>query len=225
VIRRWLVGFSTFLTAGLFCIATAAVAQLGGVSSSVVGTSRTITRAQLGAYFEESSLLTEQKQRLQAQLEASRRKVPAWMPRDVWSDFQRRVMTIDPVQMALPVYQRYFSEEDVAAFLLLYDGPTGHALGEAIHQPGQVQGAAQQEALREKVAQLRQKRLDELTPEQRATILQAQQRMAAKPNTARRIDDEQNLALQRRFDDVWVKTLIAHRTELAAAHSSYNVKH
>ena len=55
----------------------------------------------------------------------SKRQAPAYFPADFWTDVDQSFNAIDIQAELVPVYQRYFSQEDMAAALVFYKTPAG----------------------------------------------------------------------------------------------------
>ena len=61
----------------------------------------------------------------------SKRQAPAYFPADFWTDVDQSFNAIDIQAELVPVYQRYFSQEDMAAALAFYKTSAGqHVLTE-----------------------------------------------------------------------------------------------
>jgi uncharacterized protein len=61
-------------------------------------------------------------------LKAARATSAPYFTPSFWDDMQKAVMEIDLVGPLLPAYQRYFSEEDMAATIAFYKSPAGSRL-------------------------------------------------------------------------------------------------
>lgn len=55
----------------------------------------------------------------------SKSQAPAFFPADFWSDVDQSFKAIDIASELTPIYQRYFSQEDMAAALAFYKTPAG----------------------------------------------------------------------------------------------------
>ncbi len=55
----------------------------------------------------------------------SRSQAPAYFPADFWTDVDQKFNAIDIGSELVPIYQRYFSQEDMAAALAFYKTPAG----------------------------------------------------------------------------------------------------
>lgn len=61
---------------------------------------------------------------LHVNLDRQRKRAP-FIPEDVWQDFEKSFSDVDFVQLFLPVYQKYLSQEDAAKALEFYRTPAG----------------------------------------------------------------------------------------------------
>jgi hypothetical protein len=61
-------------------------------------------------------------------LKAARATSAPYFTPAFWDDMEKAVMNIDLVGPLLPAYQRYFSEEDMAATIAFYKSPAGSRL-------------------------------------------------------------------------------------------------
>jgi hypothetical protein len=197
---------------------------------------RPITELQLRTYLNDSMLLAASQQHIQEGLDQTRKTLPAWFPNAVWNDVKRDVAAVDLPALLLPIYQQHFTEADGFALSLLFEGPAGHAYAEAalqsrltaMHQ-GLEGSAAESAAIhsdsQSDVEALRKKRVAELTPEE----LSALRALGASGHQTRadglRLDDEQNVVLQKKMNEVMHATLAAHNSELVAAQRAYQAKH
>ena len=55
----------------------------------------------------------------------SRANAPTYVPAAFWDDLSKSMGSIDLVSALIPVYQKYFSQEDMAAALVFYKTPAG----------------------------------------------------------------------------------------------------
>ncbi len=192
-----------------------------------------ITEAQLRTYMEESLLLPETQAHLQAELyEAHKQSLP-WVPDSVWRIVKERSSAIDLVKMLLPVYQKYFTEEEGTTMSLMFEGETGKAYAAAIKQVNEAaiksaasyaSAPAPSEPL-PNVGELMRKRLAELTPEQLAAMKRMQADTAVKTLDNYKLEKDQNATLGKTIEDVIRTTLKEHEKELIAARRAYYSKH
>lgn len=195
-----------------------------------------ITEAELRAYLNESLLLPASQQHIQDGLDKMRGTLPPWFPDTVWVDVKHDVAAVDLVNLLLPLYQRYFSERDGRALVLVFEGPTGHAYAEAALKArldamrGGLEGSAAERAAmnseeEQKATTLRKQRVSELTPEQLASLRDLGATQQHNLEQGLRLDDEQNVVIQKKLNEVMHATLAAHDTELQKAQRAYGAKH
>lgn len=49
-------------------------------------------------------------------------------PDDFWTEFMKEVNADDLVKLTIPIYQKYYSEEDIAAIIVFYKSPVGQRM-------------------------------------------------------------------------------------------------
>ena len=169
--------------------------------------------------------LDAQKKLMHESLEAKRKTMPAWFPSAVWNDVEDKVEGVDLVEVALPVYQKYVSQEQADAVLLLLQGPTGEqivqrkldralsalhsgARGSAADEQAMVAGAAGGDLA------LWTKRIKELTPEQQERISPLFKGLM---NVWKQIDDEQDVLYIKKTNEVFRAVINAHKPEIQDA--------
>jgi len=202
-------------------------------TSSVVPPEPPVSHSVLENYLRSAGTLEENKVLAVAQLDATRKTLPAWFPQTVWDEVVRKVLTIDLVEVYLPVYQKYLSADTVSALTLLYQGPTGEEIARissrrvmtAIRNGSKgysadMQAADTMEANGEDV--LVDKRMKELTPEQQDRFIKAETLLKS---VLQQLDNEQNAAFSRKVDEVWRATLTARNAEVMAAQNAASHTH
>ncbi len=111
------------------------------------------TPAQIREYLELTHSQENAKAAFGQLVAGSRARAPQYFPADFWSDLTNSLDAIDVVAEFTPVYQRYFSEEDMAAAIAFYKTPAGRdilkvqplaasAAGELLRTEGQRVGQA-----------------------------------------------------------------------------------
>jgi hypothetical protein len=192
-----------------------------------------ITRQQLEMLFQRFGTDEAQKTFIHDTLEARRSKFPAWFPQSVWSEAIRKVETIDTISIALPVYQKYLSEDTAKTLILFYDGDTGgqlarawtkHAL-QAMDQGYRGGNAAikaeDSMGTDQDVDALMRKRVSELGPEQGNSCLDALQIFN---QFIFRINEEKNVIYMKKVQEVGQEVLAEHKAELDAAQRNASQK-
>lgn len=191
----------------------------------VVPPKHPITREGLQKLLTKMKTIDAQKKLMHESLEAKRKTMPAWFPSAVWNDVEAKVEGVDLVEVALPVYQKYVSQEQGDAVLLLLQGPTGEQIAQrkldralsAIHS-GARGSAADEEAMVAGAASgdlgLWTKRIRELTPEQQKRISPLFQGLI---KVWKQIDDEQDVLYIKKTNEVFRAVINAHTAEIQDA--------
>jgi hypothetical protein len=188
--------------------------------ANIAAAQRPITEAQLRMYLEESMLLQITQAQIQSGLDQNHQTMTPWIPEKIWQLVKDKTAAIDLVKVLLPVYQKYYTEDDGNAISLMFDGPTGHALAVAASPPGTVPADNAEPV--GNPAELSRKRTAELTPEQLAALQRMRAATRVKTLDGFKIEEDQNEALGKMMDAVSHTVLIAHQRELAAARQAYN---
>ena len=111
------------------------------------------TPAQIREYLELTHSQENAKTAFGQLVAGSRARAPQYFPADFWSDLTNSLDAIDVVAQFTPIYQRYFSQEDMAAAIAFYKTPAGKdilqvqplaasAAGELLRTEGQRVGQA-----------------------------------------------------------------------------------
>lgn len=193
-----------------------------------------MTETQLRTYLDDSLLLVASQQHLQEGLEVTRKTLPAWFPDKVWRDVKQAVAAVDLPKLMLPVYQKYFTEQDGESIILRFTGPTGHAYAEAalrsrlaaVHQGlegSAADRAAEASASQANVDQLLKAHLATLTPEERAKVQALA--VSRSQEIGFKIDDEQNKLVNAKMNQVMHATFVADDAQLKSAQRAYQGKH
>ena len=66
--------------------------------------------------------------RISENLKRMRASSPASIPASFWDDAQHAMMTINIADLCIPVYQKFYSQEDMAATLAFYRSPAGRRM-------------------------------------------------------------------------------------------------
>jgi Uncharacterized protein conserved in bacteria (DUF2059) len=91
-----------------------------------------ITEEQLRAFFEVTHFLAGHRQRIHDQLKVFQKQLPEWYPGSVWDEIASSVENIDVIAVALPVYQRYISEDDAKYLNMFLATPLGQKVAQAV---------------------------------------------------------------------------------------------
>lgn len=95
---------------------------------TVVVSERPITEQTLRTYFEVCHFALYNRRNLETQFQLQQQELPPWYPPDVWSETVKAVEAIDVVPIALPVYQKYFSEQAGVKAIRLFVTPQAQAV-------------------------------------------------------------------------------------------------
>ena len=71
-----------------------------------------VSEEQLRTYFKVCHIESISLQLTHEKMEQRRKQLPEWYPQLVWDEIEQAVDNIDLPQVALPIYQKYLSEED-----------------------------------------------------------------------------------------------------------------
>jgi hypothetical protein len=86
------------------------------------------TEAQIREYLALTHALDVAHKAMAQSLKAARATSAPYFTASFWEDMEKAVMDVDLVTPIVPAYQRYFSEEDMAATLAFYKSPAGSRL-------------------------------------------------------------------------------------------------
>lgn len=116
-----------------------------------------ITEEQLRTFFKVTHFLSVNRQLIHEKLEVQRKQMPEWYPQSVWNEIADAIDNIDLPGVALPVYQKYVSEDDAKFFIRFMATPQGQKLTQSLYtkdtQAIQA-GAAPEEAYEQALAEL-----------------------------------------------------------------------
>lgn len=184
-----------------------------------------ITMEQLHAMLEGMGTIEAQKVLMHESLETKRKTMPAWFPENVWKELETKVEGVDVVEVALPVYQKYVSQEQADVVILLMQGPTGKDIQQrtlervmkALHSGASGSKADEQAIAADKAggdSVLWQRRVNELTPEQREKVAPL---FLALQKVWNQIDDEQDVLYRKKTNEVYRAVLNEHMIEIQLA--------
>ena len=81
----------------------------------------------LRRYFEVCHFASHNREGMEIQFEAQRKTLPPWYPVDEWEESVEAVRRIDAVELAIPIFQTYYSEEGTQNAIRLFLTPGGQA--------------------------------------------------------------------------------------------------
>jgi hypothetical protein len=125
LVRQFLLFVST-----LSIFSWGAVAQNSGLGAppAVTAPAHPITEVTLRKYFDVCHFVYRNRQQIDAQWAVQKKTLPSWYPGSVWDEIGRRIDLIDVVSIALPIYQKYWSEEAGQNAIRLFLTPAGQAM-------------------------------------------------------------------------------------------------
>lgn len=223
LLRTILLGFAV-----AFCSSVLLFAQVSSTaepSPQLLPPAHPITRDQMQALLGGMKAIEGHQAHLREALGVQQKSLPAWFPSAVWGEIVQKIEAIDLVDIDLPIYQKYVSQEQADAMILLFQGPTGDELAQLVSgraltalRSGARGSAADEQAIQASNASddkaLFAKRFAELTPQQRDQVGSSIQ--AVWP-AWRRIDDEQDAVFNRRANQIFVAVQKARQPEMLAA--------
>ena len=109
---------------------------------AVVPPEHPATEETLRRYFEVCHFATHNREGLIEQFARQQKTLPAWYPPDLWTETVDAVVKIDAVEVAIPVYRQYYSEEGTQNAIRLFVTPSGQAMlakvyGKTLEQEGE----------------------------------------------------------------------------------------
>jgi hypothetical protein len=217
---------------------TGAAQQPGAEApASVVAPVHPITEATLRRYFEACHFDVRNRESLEAQFEAQRLQLPAWYPKAVWDEIVKTIEEMDVVDIALPVYQRYISEEAAQNAILLFVTPEGQAMVKKVYDQAiqhESSGDSALEARRKALAALQDeedakihKMLDSMTPQQHRAVeafVRSEEWKRMNANSGQ-LAKEFNSVLIARQEQIAKEITQSHQEEFAKAIREYRAAH
>jgi uncharacterized protein len=123
---------SSFLAVALLlACAPLALAQSASVkndASTLAPPEHPATEAQVREYLSLTHSVEIAHAAMGQMLKASRATSAPYYTASFWDDMEKAIMDIDMVGPCIPAYQKYFSEEDMAATIVFYKMPAGKRL-------------------------------------------------------------------------------------------------
>jgi hypothetical protein len=107
---------------------TPAPARPTADASSIAPPAHPATEAQIREYLTLNHAIDTAHQLIKDELRTSRATSAPYFTPGFWDDMETALMQIDLVPYFVPAYQKYFSEEDMAATIAFYKSPAGQHL-------------------------------------------------------------------------------------------------
>ena len=94
-------------------------------TSTVAPPQHPATEAQLREYFDLTGFVRTSQQVMTNMIRAQRATAAPYYPASFWDDMNDQITKLDLVSVNIPIYQEYFSEQDMAAILAFFHSPAG----------------------------------------------------------------------------------------------------
>jgi hypothetical protein len=112
----------------IVCIPAALAQSASAPAASLAPPEHPATEAQIREYLALTRALDTAHNAMAQSLKAARATSAPYFTPSFWDDMEKAIMDIDLVGPLLPAYQRYFSQEDMAATIAFYKSPAGSRL-------------------------------------------------------------------------------------------------
>ena len=213
------------------------VAQNVTQSSDLDAPTHPVTEGTLRTFFEVCHTPLKNREVLEQQFAKQRQALPPWYPPDVWNETVKSIENIDIVEVALPIYQKYDSEDLILHATRLFVTPEGQAVIKKTYDmemksiaSGDNAADAQQKALVEESSEedaTVRALLRALTPQQRRETAAFVQSAAWKRMNSlyAQVEQEFNTAYLARQHEVAQQVAEAHKPQLQAAFRAYRAAH
>jgi hypothetical protein len=123
------------------------------------------TDATLRRYFEVCHFAVRNREGLEKQFEQQQKTLPPWYPADLWTETVAAVMDIDVVEVSIPVYKRFYSEEGTQSAIKLFVTPAGQKMVNQFHDK-----TLEEVSAGDPIAEARRKALADLKAKEDAEI-------------------------------------------------------
>lgn len=145
--KKWLLG------AVLLVGAIGVEGQNVGVVEAIPLPAHPITAETLREMFRVTHFVETKKDAVAHSYDVGQAKLPPWYPISVWKEVEDEVLKIDCVEIALPIYRRYFSEEGGKILTRMFATPAGQAMLSAMRlkQKEEIQAGSSPGVAREKM--------------------------------------------------------------------------
>jgi hypothetical protein len=91
-----------------------------------------ISEEQLRTYYNVCHIPSLSRELTHEKMEAQRKQLQAWYPQSVWDEIEDAIDNIDLPKVALPVYQKYVSEDDAKWLIKFMATPQGQRLLQSV---------------------------------------------------------------------------------------------
>jgi hypothetical protein len=91
-----------------------------------------ITEEQLRTFFKVMHVFSSNRQLVNEELELQQKQLPEWYPEFIWDEIRHSIENIDLPALALPVYQKYLSEDDAKFLINFMSSPPAQEIVQAL---------------------------------------------------------------------------------------------
>ena len=195
------------------------------------------TEASLRKFFQVTHFAVRDREGILEQMEQQQKTLPPWYPSDLWSETVKAVVDIDVVEVAIPVYQRFYSEEGTQNAIKLFVTSQGQAMVNKFHERTMkdlVAGDPVTEARRNALAEIRAHEDTEVRQMMNSMTPKEEQEVARFVHSAewKRMNDfsdqvykEFNVAYVARQKEAIHAVAVKHQDEINQAIRDYKAAH
>jgi hypothetical protein len=194
-----------------------------------------ITEEQLRTFFKLIHFLSVNRPLLHDKLELQRKQLPGWYPQSVWDEIANAIENIDCPKVALPVYQKYVSEDDAKFFNRFLATPQGQKLAQSLYSKETQalhKGAAPLEAYQQALAELARNEgaeveriLSSMGPTELRAVESQSARWQQMQPVMQRMRGEFSQVIVAKQMELAGAIAVKHQSELARARDSYEAGH
>lgn len=195
------------------------------------------TEATMRRFLEVCHFVSANRAAMEKQFEIQHKTLPSWYPPGMWLDSVKAVEDIDVVSLAVPIYQRYWSEESAQNAIHLFVTPAGQAMLarvfgqetkvlEAGDTPAQARRKALEAQRANEDAEVH-KMLDALTPQEKLSgeAFTRSEEWAKLQRLSSRIGQEFREIYQAKQNEVMAAVAKEHEAELQKSVDVYRAAH
>ncbi len=175
------------------------------------------------------------RQLIHEKLESQRKQLPQWYPPSVWNEITNAIENIDMAEVALPVYQKYVSQDDAKFLIQFMATPQGQKLSQTIltkDTQSQVAGAAPELARDQTIRELERNEgaevervLSGLSPKELRNLESQSAHWQQMQPALKKMRTETGQAIIAKQTELARAISAAHQSDLAEAKRSYDASH
>ena len=216
---------------------TAAGAWAQNIPPAAVPPIHPATEATMRRFFQVCHFVSANREAMEKQFEIQHKTLPSWYPPQMWTDSVQAVEDIDVVSLAVPIYQRYWSEESAQSAIRLFVTPAGQAMTARLYgqemkfreggdSPEQARRKAEEAQRATEDAEVH-KMLDSLTPQEKlhTEAFIRSEEWARLQRLSPRIAQEFRESYQAKQTEVMAAVAKEHEAELQKAVDAYRAAH